>query len=224
MNQSKTILVLGGSGHTGKIVIARFLREGYTIHSLTRKPNKAPKFKEGDVKWFEGSLSDTASIKRAAQGCSAILSCVGADNMKHTTVYTDVYQNVVPIMQELKIPRIMMITTEKGNPHSPWMVRKIVNKMLKNIFENQLEAENMFKNLKDSEIKWTIVRLNRLTNTPYKPGAAIHANENNSIPDKTDWTSPMPYAAEFMLEELSYNNWVNKIVAVSKKRGTGCFA
>lgn len=220
MNNQKTVLILGGSGQTGRCVISRFLQEGYRVNSLTRNPNKAPKIKEGNVNWFEGSLQEIGSLKKAAQGVSAIISCVGADDMNDTKVYTDVYKNVVPIMKELKIKRIMMITTEKDNPESPWMFRKIFSKMLKNIFENQIQAENLFKSLKDPEIKWTIVRLSRITGDQFTGGLAI--NEDNSRPDETDWTTPTWYAAEFLVEEVFSDTWTNKFVAVTRKRTPGC--
>mmetsp|Transcript_26350 Transcript_26350/g.23266 ORF Transcript_26350/g.23266 Transcript_26350/m.23266 type:complete len:100 (+) Transcript_26350:36-335(+) len=89
MDSQLTLFVLGGTGRTGKAVIKTALKAGHKIRALTRNPDKAPKFEEGEVEWIKGSGTERDLLVNSMKGCDAVLSALGPNGLGKTTLYSD---------------------------------------------------------------------------------------------------------------------------------------
>jgi dihydroflavonol-4-reductase len=71
-------LVTGATGFVGAAIARRLLAEGFAVRVLARKVNPRANLEGLAVEVAEGDLTDPASLKRAAEGCSAVFH-VAAD-------------------------------------------------------------------------------------------------------------------------------------------------
>jgi dihydroflavonol-4-reductase len=71
-------LVTGATGFVGAAVARSLLKNQWQVRVLARKGSDRRNLKELAVDVFEGDLTDTASLQRAAQGCEALFH-VAAD-------------------------------------------------------------------------------------------------------------------------------------------------
>lgn len=51
--------------------------------------DKVPTFKEGNVEWYQGSVTDKNIMLKALNNCDAVLSAIGGDGLGKTTIYSD---------------------------------------------------------------------------------------------------------------------------------------
>ncbi len=65
------ILIAGGAGDVGRHLAGDFSREGHEVRVLDRAP-VAPEF-AGPVQYLRGDLTDREAVRRAIQGCGAVI-------------------------------------------------------------------------------------------------------------------------------------------------------
>lgn len=73
-----TILVTGGTGFVGAAVVRKLLEDGQAVRALARKGSDRRNLDGLDIEIAEGDLTDPDSLKRAAQGITALFH-VAAD-------------------------------------------------------------------------------------------------------------------------------------------------
>ena len=73
-----TILVTGGTGFVGAAVVRKLLEDGQAVRALARKGSDRRNLDGLDIEIAEGDLTDSDSLKRAAQGITALFH-VAAD-------------------------------------------------------------------------------------------------------------------------------------------------
>ena len=67
------ILLLGGTGRTGKWVLDQALGKGYPVYALVHDPKQVEPVNHPGLQLFSGSPLNKASLKKAYQGCDAII-------------------------------------------------------------------------------------------------------------------------------------------------------
>lgn len=65
-------LVTGGTGMLGAHIIARLLKEGWSVNALVRSPERAGKVEAQGAAAVLGCLEDPQSLVRAARGCDVV--------------------------------------------------------------------------------------------------------------------------------------------------------
>ncbi|MCR6720326.1 MAG: SDR family oxidoreductase [Chitinophagaceae bacterium] len=73
---SKTVLIPGASGRTGRELVRQSLQRGWSVHVLVRKPAHFPFENNNQLSIFEGSADDAELLSRAMSGCEAIISAL----------------------------------------------------------------------------------------------------------------------------------------------------
>ena len=81
MSVPQTVLLVGGTGRTGRRVLEQLLSRGVAVRAIVRSPRKLPAAIAGspDVTLIEASLlalSD-AELQAHLRGCDAVVSCLG---------------------------------------------------------------------------------------------------------------------------------------------------
>lgn len=81
VRERATVLLLGATGATGRLLLRELLRKGYRVRAIVRSPDSLPP----DLKTHPGleltrgtalALDDDA-LRRQLQGCDAVASCLG---------------------------------------------------------------------------------------------------------------------------------------------------
>lgn len=76
------VLIVGGNGFLGLETAKQLLAEGYRVRSMVRKPSRAGALHDLDVEIVQGDLIDVASLRRACQGVTHIITAAHSLNGK----------------------------------------------------------------------------------------------------------------------------------------------
>jgi nucleoside-diphosphate-sugar epimerase len=77
-SMSAKILITGGTGFLGSHLAEHLARESVPVRVLVRRTSQVGFLQKLGVELCEGSLEDEAGLRRAVQGCSAVVHCAGA--------------------------------------------------------------------------------------------------------------------------------------------------
>src|SRR5262245_27588420 len=72
------VLITGGTGFLGSHLAQQFCREGVAVRALVRKTSQVAFLQKLGVELCEGALEDDAALRRAVEGCGAVVHCAGA--------------------------------------------------------------------------------------------------------------------------------------------------
>ncbi|WP_346353147.1 SDR family oxidoreductase [Azotosporobacter soli] len=79
MANKEKILVYGASGVQGGAVARKLLKEGYTVHTVVRNPDKAAQLQKEGFTAFVGDLSDAGSLTLAHEGVDKVFLLLPVD-------------------------------------------------------------------------------------------------------------------------------------------------
>ena len=80
MNAPGTVLVVGGTGRTGRHVVRKLLERGYPARVLTRNPARAENRLGDGVGVFGGHVTDAESVWAATENAGAVVVIVESSN------------------------------------------------------------------------------------------------------------------------------------------------
>ena len=106
-----TVLVVGATGQTGRVVVATALEHGLRVRALARDPNRGRRLLPGAVV-VEGDLTDAATLGDAVDGVDAVIFTHGATGGRGAYERVD-YGGVANVLRALgdRRPRIALMTT-----------------------------------------------------------------------------------------------------------------
>ncbi|MFZ4896572.1 NAD(P)-dependent oxidoreductase [Plantibacter sp. Mn2098] len=158
------LLVLGGSGRTGRLVITEALRRGHTVTALVRDADRVVPGERLTV--LQGSPLDPEAVDAASRGAQAVIVAlsnsapdVSPDQAAAAGLVSSAVQTVTDTMRSRGIRRIVLLSA-LGSTDSirsvPWALRWTTRvPSLRPVFRDlgQADAE-----LRRSGLDWTIVR------------------------------------------------------------------
>lgn len=169
------ILIIGGTGKTGRELIKQGLEQGYSITALVRNPKRI-KNNHPNLTIKKGNVLKPESFGDTFQGQDAVLSALGHKRfIIKTTILSQGTKNIIAEMQRQKIKRFICITSlgindsrfKLGLYYTLFTIPFI-------LFFYFLDKSKQEKIIKQSDLNWTIVRPAQLTNgkkrTQYKHG------------------------------------------------------
>ncbi len=75
------VTIFGGSGFVGRYIARRMAKRGWRVRVAVRRPNEAifvrPYGDVGQVEPIQANIRDDASTRRAIEGATAVINCVG---------------------------------------------------------------------------------------------------------------------------------------------------
>lgn len=124
----RTILVVGASGATGRLVIKQLLERGEKVKAIVRNPEKLAEYRADDkLTIIQASLLDLSDqeLETHVKDCSAVISCLG-HNPTFRGIYGKPHRLVQQAAQRLckaieanqaqeKIRYVLMNTTGNSN-------------------------------------------------------------------------------------------------------------
>lgn len=159
------IAVFGGSGATGKALLARMAQKGLAVRALARKAGSVSVM-QGRVEVVEGALSKPEDVLATLQGCGAVI-CVFGPRPPYVDVFCEqATANIVDAMQQLGIRRLVCQTggmigdfhTNRTLPFQ-WMA-DMFRRHSSQIANDRVGQERVVMH---SGLDWTIVKPPRLT-------------------------------------------------------------
>uniref|UniRef100_A0A8C1M0I1 NAD(P)-binding domain-containing protein n=1 Tax=Cyprinus carpio TaxID=7962 RepID=A0A8C1M0I1_CYPCA len=163
------IAVVGATGQTGQQLVSQALQQGHSVTALVRNPGKLT-VTHDNLKVVEADIFSEDNLKLHFKGQDAVLSCLGfpISFFYGVTGYTQSMKAVLNAMREVKVNRIITMTSWYTDPNSgsnsSYFIRFMLLPMIRSVLNNMYEMENFLKQTED--INWTVVRPPGLKNTP----------------------------------------------------------
>ncbi len=206
------ILVVGGTGGTGRELLVQSLKRGYQVTAMVRNPS-AVAVQDSRLTIVQGDVKDLASVERAMVGVEAVVSVLGHRQYYGAPRLLSLgTHNIMAAMKSHNVPRIVCATSlgvgdsagRLGLLYSLFVVPTV----LPFYFWDKARQERM---IAESDFEWVIVRPGRLTDAPPN-GRARHGQGVGSFL-ATQSISRADVAA-FMLDQLETDTYLSTAVGV----------
>ena len=207
------LLIIGGTGKTGRELIKQGLARGHEITALVRKPDKIV-FTHKNLTLIKGNVLNPESLEKVMSGKEAVLSALGHKKfIIKTTILSRGTQNIIAAMKANKVKRFICITSLGINDSKYklgiYYTLFTIPVILYFYFRDKSRQEKL---IMKSDLDWTIVRPGQLTNgrmrAIYKPSL----NAGHSILTKMISRADV---AHFILDTLDRNDYLKKAVGLT---------
>ncbi len=201
------ILILGSTGHLGKVLLKTCLENNYNITILIRSASKID-IKNKNLKIIEGDVTNKLDLEKSLKNIDVVISTLGHGFRTNFPIQEKTMISLIPLMREKKINRLITITGAglkiKGDPNS--FIANISEKLFYIIDPYRMsDAKKQQSIIENSDLNWTTIR------TP------VHNNKNSMEIKKIGYTQPKPWETvsrkaicEFIIECINKNEWSKK--------------
>lgn len=207
------LLIIGGTGKTGRKLIEQGLTQGHEITAVVRKPRKL-KIDDPNLRIVKGDVLITESIESSFQGQDAVLSALGHKRfLIKTTILSRGTKNIISVMNKNEVKRFICITSlgindsrfKLGLYYTVFTIPII-------LFFYFLDKSKQEKLIMESDLDWTIVRPGQLMNgklrTSYRHGTKVGHYLLTKMISRAS-------VAHFMLKNLESNIYLHKAVGIT---------
>lgn len=151
------ILVLGGSGPTGRLVVAQALAQGNAVTAFSRHPEKLELTDPGLTK-TAGDSEDGGAVARVLPGHDVVICALGRGlSLRSRHLMERSVACVIPAMQRLGPKRLIYLSAfgvAESIRFAPWYMKLQFRTMLASIYADKERAEAV---VRGSGLEWTIV-------------------------------------------------------------------
>ncbi|KAH7377751.1 NAD-dependent epimerase/dehydratase-like protein [Pyrenochaeta sp. MPI-SDFR-AT-0127] len=214
MSASKRILVIGGSGRTGKLVIDELIARGHEVTALVRNPESLEA--RTDLRTVTGTPMNKEDVRNAfAQSSPEVvivtLSAPRAGDSPFAAVVSpprlmaDSNANVVAVMKEFGTSKIVILQAfgvGESWPNMHWVLRMLMKKS--NMIYQYDDHNLVAKETKASGENYVFVRPSRLEEGDAKE-IKEWANDGKGVPMMGACTRGS--VAKFMVEAAESRTW-----------------
>ena len=202
------ILVIGGTGKTGKEIIKQGLDESHHITALVRNPKKL-RLEHPRLRIIQGDVLKPESLQAAFEDQDAVLSALGHKRfLIPNTILSEGTRNVIAEMEKKGVKRFICITSLGINDSrfklGLYYTLFVIPFILLFYFKDKARQERI---IRESELKWTIVRPGQLING--KKRMKYRVGESLGSYVLTRWISRAD-VAHFMLEQINDPTYLHK--------------
>ena len=238
-----TILVIGASGATGRLLVEHLLNRGHSVKIIVRSPNSVPANvkNHGNLSITHASvldLSDTELIQQV-NGCDAVASCLG-HNLNLKGIYgqprrlvTEATRRLCDAIKENKpgkpVKFVLMNTTGNSNrdllePIS--FAQKCVIGLLRLILPPHVDNEKAADYLRtkigqnDESIEWVAVRPDGLIDENEVSTYEVHPSPTRSAifdAGKTSRINVGHFMAELIVNAEVWTFWKGQMPVIYNK-------
>ncbi|MEV0597370.1 NAD(P)-dependent oxidoreductase [Nonomuraea cavernae] len=156
MNATKKIVIFGATGRTGRLTVARAVGEGHEVVAFTRgtpPPDGASAVVTGDPR-------DPRAVRRSLDGADAVISTLPGGNRRDPHLAAGTASAVITAMTDLGVSRLVVTSAYPIIADRPRPAMALLRLLLATPYADVAAMERLVAR---SDLDWTIVRLNRLT-------------------------------------------------------------
>jgi len=158
------IAIFGASGRTGILTVYQALDKGHQVTAFARNPTTVT-IQHKNFKVIQGDILEYDKVKQAVEGQDVIISALGVESRKPTTVLSEGTRNILMAMEEYKVRRFICMSSAGilGNDAGFVFGKIILPLFLKQVF---LDKVRQMKIVRESNLDWVIIRPTGLTDAP----------------------------------------------------------
>ncbi len=204
------IVVFGANGRTGLNIVKQALEKGHSVVGFVRKPGSLT-IDHPNLKIAVGNLDEKLKLADIISGTDACICALGGDSLrKNSAVFTKGVSNIVDIMEQEKVNRLIYISSigvDESQYMIPQPMRFFITRFLLKvpIAEHSINEEK----INHSSLKWTIVRPAGLIDGPILKAVK---SGTETVKLKGNPTIARANVAAFILSQLENKTYVNKNV------------
>lgn len=233
-----TILVVGASGATGRLVVEELLNRGQKVKAMLRSPEKFPEFKNRkDLTVISASVLELSNKELAehVKGCKAVVSCLG-HNITFKGMYgqprklvTDATRRICKAIENNKpqsaCKYLLMNTTGNQNrdlnePISfaeKWAMA-LIRLLVPPQIDNEEAADFLRINIRNNAmVEWTAVRPDGLIDEKEISSYKIYPSPIRSAifnAGKTSRINVAHFMAELITNDITWNTWKGQMPVI----------
>ena len=231
--EKQTILVVGASGATGKLLVGQLLDRGHKVRALVRSEDGLPKALRNHhhLSMVQASLLDLddRELKQLTHGCDAAASCLG-HNMTLQGVFGPPYRLITEatrrLTEALKATAraqparfVLMNTAGNRNRDLPEKVTKrhraaigVIRLLVPPHTDNEQAAEVLRRDVgqNDSSLEWCVVRPDTLTLDAEPATYQVFASPTRSAifdPGRTSRLNVARFMADLITDDSLWSRW-----------------
>lgn len=238
-----TILVVGATGATGRLLVEQLIARGHAVRAVVRSPGRLPEvlMSHDRLSIIRAGILDLsdAEMAQVVSGCDAVASCLG-HNMSWKGVFgrprrlvTDATRRLCAAIKANKAeePTKFVLMNTAGNSnrdlHEPVSVgHRCVIGLLRVLLPPHVDNEKAADYLRtdigqgDGAIEWAAVRPDSLTNEGNVTEYEVHPSPTRSAIFDAGSTSRINVAhfmAELITNEETWNRWKGQMPVIYNK-------
>ena len=171
-NHPRRIVVFGANGRVGSQVVELALEANHLVVAFVYGESKLNRHDNLEV--IRGDARNSADVRRALREADLVISALGSWGTKTKDILTTGMKTVVPVMEELRINRIVSLTgadAQTPDDRPTWINR--LSRGLIGVIGGRVirDGEDHIQVLANSKLDWTVVRSPIMTGgklLPYK--------------------------------------------------------
>jgi putative NADH-flavin reductase len=158
------IAIFGASGRTGILTVYQALNKGHLVTAFARKPSSVT-IQHKNLQVVQGDILEYDKVKQAVEGQDVIISALGVESRKPTTILSEGTRNILRAMEECKVSRFICMSSTGilGNDAGILFGKIIMPLFLKQVF---IDKVRQMKIIQETNFDWVIVRPTGLTDAP----------------------------------------------------------
>jgi len=240
-----TVLVVGASGATGRLLVEQLLDRGQHVRIVVRSTKNLPEHirKHENLSVIEASVLDLSDAEMAehVRGCDALASCLGHNltlkgmlGPPHRLV-TDATRRLCDAAKthnsQAPVKFVLMNTTGNRNrdldePIS--FAQKCVIALLRLLLPPHVDNEHAADYLRtelgqnDGAIEWVVVRPDTLVDETQATEYTAHPSPTRSAifdPGTTSRINVGHFMASLMTDDTAWNDWKGQMPVIYNKAG-----
>lgn len=238
-----TVLVVGASGATGRLLVKQLLQRGLYVKAIVRSLDKLPEeIRSHDhLSVIQASVLDLTDAEMAehVKGCDAVASCLG-HNITLKGIYGQPHLLVTEATRRLcnaikankpakPVRFVLMNTTGNSNrdiPESVSFAQSCVIGLLRWLLPPQRDNEQAAETLRvqigqnDGAIEWAAVRPDSLIDQSEVTEYAVYASPMRSAlfdPGKTSRINVASFMTDLMTGDVLWNKWRGQMPVIYNK-------
>jgi nucleoside-diphosphate-sugar epimerase len=238
-----TILVVGATGATGRLLVEQLRQRGQEVRVIVRSPDRLPAAPSDDahVTVIHASLLELSDgeMSQYVSGCRAVASCLG-HNLTLKGIYgqprrlvTEATRRLCKAIKANRPERatkfVLMNTAGNRNRNLDEPVssaQQLVVGTLRLLLPPQADNERAADYLRseigqrDEAIEWAVVRPDTLIDRDQVTAYEVHASPTRSAifdPGKTSRINVAHFMAELITDEDIWNRWKGQMPVIYNK-------
>jgi putative NADH-flavin reductase len=225
------IAVFGASGRTGKLFTELALNNGYQVKALVRDPSKLD-LRHSHLQVIHGDIADTIKVEETVRGTEAVINLAGPrmidlvvpGKAPPRNLQLTATRNILSAMQQNNLERLIVVDSlpnglvagildpnDQPRFMNKWFINKFTIFIGKKLLGELLEVQRAYVDLiKQSPLRWTIVRAPTLSDQPSKGNYRVGYLDAN-----TGKVASRSGLAAFLLDVLMNSKYIRQMPIIS---------
>jgi putative NADH-flavin reductase len=201
------IAIFGASGRTGILTVYQALDKGHQVTAFARKATSVT-IHHKNLRLVQGDILEYEKVKQAVEGQDAIISALGVESRKPTTVLSEGTRNILHAMEECRVTRFICMSSAGilGNDAGILFGKIILPLFLRQVFKDKVRQMDI---IRESNFDWVILRPTGLTDAPKTGKYKI------TMGPPVSRQIPRADVADFMLKLVTDKQYDRQMPAIS---------